>query len=139
LPSPAEIRQAAGDQHAIRRPPPARFPALKLIVKYGSSSAVTIAEGQCLWAIRRLIPTVPVPEVYGWCHDEGQTFIYMELIEGSTLEEAWPDMDIEDRYSICSQLNSVLEDLRSLRQDPAHPFIGMCGLRNLKAHLSHMI
>jgi hypothetical protein len=47
-----------------------RFEALNLLVKYGKE--ITIAEGQCLWAIRRLLPyQVPVPEVYGWCQEGG--------------------------------------------------------------------
>ena len=40
-----------------------------LIVKFGRPIYVNIAECQCLWALRRHLPSVPVPEVYGWTHD----------------------------------------------------------------------
>jgi aminoglycoside phosphotransferase (APT) family kinase protein len=68
---------------------------------------------------------VPVPEVYGWCREQGETFIYMQLVEGITLEQAWPNFDIEDKYEICQQLQRILENLRLLKQDPSSPFIGM--------------
>ncbi|KAI9654067.1 MAG: hypothetical protein M1829_001099 [Trizodia sp. TS-e1964] len=81
LPSPANVR-------AHQLPGcfgPVCFEALNLLVKYGEE--VTIAEGQCLGTLRRLLPgNVPVPEVYGWCHDAGQVFNYMELVQGVTLE-----------------------------------------------------
>jgi hypothetical protein len=67
LPPPAEVRRNQGP----RPSQPVRFEALNLIVKYGRE--ITIAEGQCLWAIRRLLPyQVPVPEVYGWCEEGGE-------------------------------------------------------------------
>ncbi|XMA10604.1 hypothetical protein WAI453_003395 [Rhynchosporium graminicola] len=46
LPTPAEIREAAGFEGKIWRPPPVSFPSLNLIVKFGRS--ITKAEGQCL-------------------------------------------------------------------------------------------
>lgn len=124
LPTPAEVRQAAGAAyiHGRPQPPPVLFPSLNLLVKYGSE--ITAAEGQCLWAIRRFLPSVPVPEVYGWCHDDPETFIYMELVDGITLQEGWPDLDVEERLGICTQLHPMLRDLRQLRQDPGHRFVG---------------
>src|SRR5271163_747194 len=80
LPTPAEVRaQAALKNHPYIntwRPPPAVFPDLNLLVKYGG--AVSITEGECLWLIRTCLgDKVPVPEVYGWCRDGEETFIYM--------------------------------------------------------------
>jgi hypothetical protein len=45
---------------------PVQFESLNLLVKYGKE--ITIAEGQCLWALCHFLPSqVPVPEVYvGW-------------------------------------------------------------------------
>jgi hypothetical protein len=122
LPSPDEVRIAAGPPSGLHRPGPVVFPPLNLIVKYGAS--ITIAEGQCLWAIRHLLPSVPVPEAYGWCRDQNETFIYMQLIEGITLENAWPDLDTEGRYQVCQQLEMIFRDLRQLKQTPNSPFIG---------------
>lgn len=123
LPTPADVRRAAGPKATWNRPTPVVFSALNLIVKYGPT--ITVTEGQCLWALRHLLPSVPVPEVYGWCREQGETFIYMQLVEGITLEQAWPNFDIEDKYEICQQLQRILEDLRQLKQDPSSPFIGM--------------
>jgi len=122
LPTPTEVRQAAGTNYRGGRPPPVIFQSLNLLVKYGS--AITIAEGQCLWAIRRLAPAVPVPEVYGWRRDKCETFIYMQMVEGITLEECWPDLTVENRLGICKQLHYIVDSLRQLRQDPTDQFIG---------------
>jgi hypothetical protein len=121
LPTPAEVRDADAKP---RSKDPVVFPAMNLIVKYGGR--IKISEGQCLWAIRRLCPNVPVPEVYGWRTDEGQTFIYMENIEAPTLEAAWPELDAEEKNEICVQLRSIINELRQLRQDPSNQFIGKC-------------
>jgi len=138
LPTPAEVRQAAGAEYRIGRPPPVVFHSLKLLVKYGT--IITIAEGQCLWAIGRLLPTVPVPEVYGWRQDNGEIFIYMQLVEGITLEQSWPDLDVEGRLDVCTQLYHILEDLRQLKQDPMDQFIGKRSLKLLpSAGFSHKV
>ncbi|CAG8949365.1 hypothetical protein HYFRA_00004992 [Hymenoscyphus fraxineus] len=123
LPTPAEVRQEAGPTTKMTNGPvPVIFPSMKLIVKYGAK--IKMSEGQCLWAIRSLCPNVPVPEVYGWCEDDGETFIYMEHIEASTLEQGWPGLDVEERYEICTQLCKILSELRQLQQEPSNPFIG---------------
>lgn len=122
LPTPAEVRRAAGTNYRAGRPPPVLFPSLNLLVKYGS--AITVAEEQCLWAIGRFVPDVPVPEVYGWCRDNSETFIYMQLVGGITLEQSWPDLSVEERLDICKQLRHIVGNLRQLRQDPADQFIG---------------
>ncbi|TVY55970.1 hypothetical protein LCER1_G002221, partial [Lachnellula cervina] len=75
LPSPAVVRATQKTRH-LSRSMTVRFEDLKLVVKYGSQ--ITIAEAQCLWATRRLLPDqVPVPEVYGWCEDGGEIYIYI--------------------------------------------------------------
>ena len=48
----------------------------------------------------------------------------MELVEGITLEEAWPSLEVEDIYDICKQLGQIVKDLRQLKQDPTCLFIG---------------
>lgn len=120
LPSTEEVRRAAllsGNPSATNRPrpPPVKFPSLRLLVKYGTQ--VSVAEAHCLIFIRTHLPNIPVPEVYGWCHDGGQNFIYMELIEGSTLEERWNDLNEEERTNICQELRTMVESWRALPQD----------------------
>lgn len=126
-PSPAEVRDRAradGFKYPHWRLPPVRFKDLGLLVKAGSY--ITIAEGQCLWAIRRFLgDQLPVPEVYGWCRDGNEVFIYMELIEGATLNERWGELTSTERTSVCGQLRSMLSSSSRLRQDPEDVFIGI--------------
>ncbi len=56
-----------------------------------------------MWAIRCLLP-----EVCGRSWDQGETFIYMPLVDGITLEDTWPDIVVEEKYEICVQLHNVL-------------------------------
>ncbi|KAG4435249.1 hypothetical protein IFR05_009282 [Cadophora sp. M221] len=122
LPSPAAVRAAQTTRH-LSRSTTVRFEELKLVVKFGEE--ITIAEALCLWAIRRLRPhQVPVPEVYGWCEDGGDFFIYMELIQGETLENKWESLEKPERIDVCGQLREMLLELRSLKQDPEDQFLG---------------
>lgn len=124
LPSPAEVRAAAKTFfNNPRRPPPVWFSSLNLVVKYGCE--ITIAEGQCLWAIKRLLPDdVPVPEVYGWCRDGDEVFIYMQIIRGPTLAARWGSLTTEERVDVCEQLRRMVGALAQLEQDPEDQFVG---------------
>lgn len=128
LPSPNAVREVASrskDPRAKRRtrPPPVYFPSLRLCVKYGTE--ITVAEGQCLLFIRsKLSHSVPVPEVYRWCKDDGQVFIYMELIDGITLEKSWESLNEEDRLAVCEQLRCVVDAWRGIGCDSDPTFIG---------------
>lgn len=137
LPSPAEVRATGADLASRnRRHPLAFFPSLNLLVKYGHR--VTIAEGQCLWAVRRICGgAVPVPEVYGWCRDGDEVFIYMELIHGRTLDERWPALSTEEKVECCKQLRLMIDRLRTLKQAPGEEFIGECTIsESFKLQLS---
>ncbi|KAI1377585.1 kinase-like domain-containing protein [Hypoxylon crocopeplum] len=130
LPSPQEIREKNikinGFRARPRRPPPIPFEELGLIVKFGSE--ITIAEAQCLWYFNRYMKNaVPTPELYGWCRDGGETFIYMELVSGDTLEDAWPSLNQEERDVVCRQLRTSVKAWRSLRQETEPYYIGHIG------------
>ncbi|OAA55560.1 Protein kinase-like domain protein [Niveomyces insectorum RCEF 264] len=130
LPSPAAVRAEGARQHGAAaaarstRPPPVRFPSLGLLVKYGSM--VSVAEAQCLVMVRQFLPTIPVPEVYGWRHDGRQAFIYMELVEGATLEESWDGLTEDEKTAICGELHDLVATWRRLPQTlfSDTPFIG---------------
>ncbi|KAI5858267.1 phosphotransferase enzyme family protein [Durotheca rogersii] len=67
LPSPADVRARSATQARWTRnyaEPPARFEELGLVVKFGGTPGVTVAEGQ-----------------------------YMELVQGVTLEDRWVTLD----------------------------------------------
>lgn len=129
LPTPAAVRteavKAKKGPWAIK-PYSVPFSSLGLVVKHGTH--ITVAEAQCLWAIRqRLGPRVPVPELYGWCTEGGEVFIYMELIQGTTLSDAIEKKKLKqkDLQHIASQLRDVVLALRSLRQEPEETFLGV--------------
>ncbi|POR37750.1 Uncharacterized protein TPAR_02060 [Tolypocladium paradoxum] len=128
LPSPSEVlaKSAAQDPRFRNRQdrPPVRFEELGLLVKFGKEPRVTIAEGQCLWTLRRVLPQVPVPEVYGWVQDEDYVFLFMELVQGVTLKERWACLTQEERIGLCENLRTMLGKLRHLRQEPGNTFLG---------------
>ncbi|KAL5589467.1 hypothetical protein FOVSG1_011334 [Fusarium oxysporum f. sp. vasinfectum] len=74
------VKSEAGD-HVLDRKNTVIFESLGLVVKFGKEPRVTVAEGQCLWWLRRHVPSVPVPEMYGWTEDGGEVFLYMQLVE----------------------------------------------------------
>lgn len=126
LPSPTEVRARAHKQVSAQRPPPVIFASLHLLVKYGSG--LTTSEAQCLWAVGKYLKgKVPVPELYGWCRDGKDLFIYMELVQGPTLNQRWSSLTETQRTSVCEQLRSMVRSLRLLKQDPNNPFIGSFG------------
>jgi hypothetical protein len=40
---------------------------------------------------------ITVPEVFGWRRHDGFVFIYMSLIRGRNLREAWPSLTERDK------------------------------------------
>ncbi|POR33125.1 Uncharacterized protein TPAR_06647 [Tolypocladium paradoxum] len=128
LPTPADIRQineASGHIRAryFNRPPPVRIPSLGLLVKYGADITVVEAETQIM-VREKLQGQVTVPEVFGWTEDGGQRFIYMSLIEGSTLHERWEDMSEAERGAVCEELRCAVKAWRTLEQDKHDRYIG---------------
>ncbi|KAH7393969.1 phosphotransferase family protein [Phaeosphaeria sp. MPI-PUGE-AT-0046c] len=104
-----------------------KFEDLGLIVKYGSHVSTT--EAINLWVIRRVFQDMlPVPEVFGWriLEQNGNTevFIYMQLIQGPTLQQRWPELSATDKHAICSDLRAKVSCLRSLQDSESKQFIG---------------
>lgn len=129
LPSPAMVRAQFEQSDPYRvgqwgnKPWAVPFGSLKLVVKFGAS--ISIAEGQCMWAIAvRLGHQVPVPEIYGWCKDGEEEFVYMQFIEGRTLEAAWDSLSKQDQAEIHGQLGRIVHSLRSLAQPLGDAFLG---------------
>ena len=121
LPTPDRIRNLSGKPGS--RPDPVKFHDLGLLVKFGPN--VTVEEGMCLWGLRKLLhPGVPVPEVYGWRIDGGDTFIYIELIQGITLSQRWPRLDNDAKKAFSDQLRKMVDSFRGLKQDAADIYIG---------------
>ena len=128
LPSPTEVlsRGAAADRWFKDRThhPVVIYEALGLVVKFGKEPTVSIAERQCLWSIRRFLPRVPVPEIYGWKRHGDYTLLYMERVQGVTLEKRWDSLSRTERAGVCEQLRDIITELHRLRQDPNDRFLG---------------
>ena len=138
LPSPNEVQARADAQYRAGvhpdqrktlstaapyvRPPPVIFEEMGLFVKWGSS--VQLSEAQCLYAVRQFLRgDVPVPEVYGWRTEGSEKYIYMEYVNGTSLEQIWPTLEDEDKTGICRELGTIFQRLRQVEQDPEDPFV----------------
>ncbi|KAK4544874.1 hypothetical protein LTR36_003778 [Oleoguttula mirabilis] len=77
-------------------------------------------------ALRQAFPQgeVPVPEVFGWRRHEGQNFIYMSLIHGPTLREAWSSLTEGDKQSISVGLSGIVWSLQQITHDSPGMLIG---------------
>ncbi|KAI2470456.1 kinase-like domain-containing protein [Annulohypoxylon bovei var. microspora] len=141
LPTPEQVRAggrdpADPDTCSVTRPPPVEMPSLALLVKYGSQ--VSAAEAERLVLVRKHLPAVPVPEVYGWCEDGEQTFAYTELVEGRALEGSWDRLTEDERVSIRLELRGTADAWRGLPQKLFSdvPFTGHVGKRPLPDWIS---
>ncbi|KAJ5413493.1 kinase-like protein [Penicillium sp. CMV-2018d] len=106
------------------QPPLAVFEHMGLVVKWGV--LVNIHEAQSTYAVYHLLNgRVPVPEVFGWRTDGDEKFIYMQYVQGQTLEEAWDSLQPTDRDIIVQKLRMICDNLRQLEQDPSDKFIGL--------------
>lgn len=123
LPTPASILQSSPN-HAAGL---IKFDCLNLAVKFGPSTYLRLEEAQTMRAIRQAFPggEVPVPEVFGWRKHEGQNFIYMSLVRGQTLREAWPDLTQASKESVCDELSGIVSFLQQLTHSLPNTLIGI--------------
>lgn len=115
LPSPTEVLSKSPDISSGI----VIFKDLDLAVKFGPTECVELSEALATIAIRHAFPlgNVPVPEFFGWKQKEGQNFIYMSLVRGSTLREAWPLLNATDKTAIRDDLRRITTLLRSAVHD----------------------
>ncbi|EPS43124.1 hypothetical protein H072_2871 [Dactylellina haptotyla CBS 200.50] len=95
----------------------------EIIVKYGSD--VRVKEADTIDFIRENTQ-IPVPKIHAvYTHgpfdrpefdaiDEYDTYIFMDYIEGETLEKMWPNFDEKDKVGIMDELKGHLEELRNM-------------------------
>ncbi|KAK9783573.1 putative Kinase-like domain-containing protein [Seiridium cardinale] len=103
-----------------------KYENLNLAVKFGESTYVRLEEAQTMRAVRHafLNDEVPVPEVFGWRKYGEKNFIYISLIHGETLREAWPKLTEADKESICDGLAHIVSALRQVSQGSSDTIIG---------------
>lgn len=76
-------------------------------------------------ALRKIIGgKVPIPEIFGWRHDQNDVFIYMQSIRGPNLQESWNELDESAKVAIIDHLREIMASLRSVKQGAQAPFIG---------------
>lgn len=116
LPTPASIIHQYGDGGARV----IKIEDLNIAVKIDHESHLRLEELQTMRAIRQIFPDgeIPVPEVHGWRRHGEQIFIYMSLIRGKTLREAWPALSEGDKASLHVELSQVVASLRRIAQTP---------------------
>ncbi|KIM36535.1 hypothetical protein M413DRAFT_78127 [Hebeloma cylindrosporum] len=106
------------------------FPKLSLAVKRTRRTEryrASAVEGQTMWALRKFLPEVRVPEVYGWRRDGDELFVFMELIKGDTLYDRWNDLTEQEKAQIFTELGTMTDALRRLVRPPEEEFIGAIG------------
>lgn len=94
--------------HNKSKPTPAFFESLGLVVKFGRDQSVHISKGQCLWALRQLLPEVPVPGIFSWSTEDGYVLLYPEMVKGVTVEKHWPSMTEEEKIGFWGALKSAV-------------------------------
>lgn len=123
LPSPASIlRQFPRIGRGV-----AKLEHLDLAVKVGRYSYLRLEEAQTMRELRKMFAKneVPVPEVFGWRKYGDLNFIYMSLILGPTLRQAWPTLTEKDKLLIRDDLNRIVKGLRRVGQSSSIHFIGI--------------
>lgn len=118
LPTPASIIQRFGDGGARV----VKIEDLNIAVKINDASYLRLEEAQTMRAIRQVFPNgeVPVPEVFGWRTHGTQVFIYMSIISGKTLREAWPSLTEGEKRWIRSDLSRMIGALRRISPNPSN-------------------
>lgn len=78
-----------------------------------SSPRVRLEEFEALKYARQL--NVPVPAAYEFCADTKT--IFMEFVEGDSLEDVWPGMSDTEKESVARQLGRIISLMRLGRQE----------------------
>ena len=103
-----------------------------MVVKYGPH--VTVTEAQSMIFVAEHTKAIPIPKVFAYCtygplnrdiDDYGglfDTYIFMSLVEGQTLDLAWDSYGKLTKDHIAHKLKTYMEELREIRSEP--PYIG---------------
>lgn len=113
LPSPGEVLQRnAGEGYGV-----IKYEELNLVVKYGSPSELRVEGAVAMHAIQQAFSRddIPVPELFGWRTYDRKSFIYMELLPGTTLSQTWSDLTEVEKVLIARELKQIVANLRSIK------------------------
>lgn len=133
LPRPQDIRIAhqlqTGQQDLHPEAPHiVRYPEYSLCVKY--SRRVKQLEAQALYIVTRYLTDFPAPEIYGWRKDGDDVFLFIELIDGQNLSDAWDSLSECEKTDVWIAIKDrVLSPLATLRQISTRECIGTLQLK----------
>ncbi|BGP27417.1 hypothetical protein JCM10295v2_006385 [Rhodotorula toruloides] len=114
LPPPEFVRlqgRMLGGRESVDCLPIGRFVRLVqwegtlVVVKHGSNVPSADAD---IMRLARANTAVPVPEVLGVVHEADKTYLYIEYIDGKTLDEAWGTLSSTDIARIKSSFATSL-------------------------------
>jgi tRNA A-37 threonylcarbamoyl transferase component Bud32 len=110
LPTISEIENA---QEVLRERSIATVVAIgsHFVVKYGEG--VDLDEGRMMIFMRQRTK-VSVPRVFALYPNNGKSFIVMERINGTTLEETWHEFDDKQKMMIVAQLKKYITQIRTV-------------------------
>lgn len=103
------------------------------VVKHGR--AVSENEGQTLLFLEEHCGDyLRVPKLYAMYHllSTGHLCLVMERLPGETLEHLWPELDVEEKWTICVELKRAMDRLREI---PPPGFYGGVGRTPIPHHL----
>lgn len=105
-----------------------------VVVKCSSEIVVKIVpniddytEYTSLQYVAEHIAGVPLPKPHGLIRVGRLSYIFMSLIEGTTLEVAWPNMAADQKQSVSRQLNEIFLRIRQHQCPQDTPFGGTSG------------
>lgn len=87
----------------------------------------TITEYGCLKYLEEHLPCFPAPRPQGLIETGGLYALFMSLMPGVTLEEAWPQLSVAGKCAVRDQLEELLSQLRSLPFQEGTPLGGVQG------------
>lgn len=84
-------------------------------------------EYSALRYLEEKLPDIPAPRPYGLIEFKPFRAVFMSYIPSMTLEDAWPKLNHESKSSVRSQLEDILQRLRSHTQETGLPLGGLGG------------
>ncbi|KAJ5474759.1 hypothetical protein N7475_004325 [Penicillium sp. IBT 31633x] len=129
-PDPESIDERANDESNMLNPGRVTIRRLSpdMVVKYGSF--VTVTEAQSMIYVAERTQSIPVPKVFANCthgpldrdlDDYGSlfdTYIFMSLVDGQTLDLAWDSYDELTKIRISNQLRTYMDEVREIKNEP---------------------
>jgi hypothetical protein len=143
LPLVDELRELIKRSCVIWKP---KMGCHKIVLDAGSEIAVKIiqdmgdtTEYTTLQYVEKHLPEIPAPRPLGLVAlGERYSVLFMSLMPGTTLAEAWPTLDHSLKCSVQEQLNCIFMSLRSFRPSESNvPLGGIAGegCKDLRRHV----